>query len=195
MTVQDNYPRLQPDGEHLVYESPWLDVYHDDIVHPDGKPGSHVWVKGHSGNGAVMTIPVTPSGQYLLIRVYRHPIKRHLWEFPAGLIEDGESALEAGRRELVEETGVTPTDLVLLGSQVPIAGYVADIFHSVLAEIPEISIDDVRIQVDEGITEARLLSRRELVRLIGNGEIGDGVTLTCLARYWAYHELNQANEG
>jgi 8-oxo-dGTP pyrophosphatase MutT (NUDIX family) len=188
-------PTLVPSTEHLVYETPWIDLYYDDITHPNGESGNYAWVKSHSGNGAVMTIPVTPSGKILLVRVYRHPIKRYLWEFPAGIMDAGESPEETGRRELIEETGVTPTTVELLGSQTPIAGYVGYAFHSLVAEIPEITIDDVTLQREESIADARLLYRRELIEMLDAEEIGEGVTLTCLARYWMWQELKTKARG
>ena len=190
MTEPKNIPQPGPVVERLVYETPWLDFYYDDITHLDGTPGHHAWVRSHSGNGAVMTIPVTPSGKYLLIRVYRHPVKQYLWEFPAGVMEDGETPLETGRRELIEETGIVPEKLELLGSQVPIAGYVGTIFHSVLAVIPEIEIGDLKLQAEEGIVDAKLLTRAELVAMVTSQDLADGVTLTCLARHWAHQEAN-----
>ncbi|GIT59669.1 MAG: hypothetical protein Ct9H300mP19_16170 [Dehalococcoidia bacterium] len=39
------------------------------------------------------------------IKVYRHPVKSYMWEFPAGLIEDGETP-ENRETELIEETGI-----------------------------------------------------------------------------------------
>jgi ADP-ribose pyrophosphatase len=193
MSESNDTPRIETSEEHLVYETPWLDFYYDDITHPDGTPGNYSWVRSHSRNGAVMTIPVTPSGKYLLVKSYRHPVKRYLWEFPAGVMDDGESPIETGRRELIEETGIIPTNVELLGSQTPVAGYVGYAFHSLLAEIPEITIDDVVLQTEEGIVEARLLSREELVDLLASEEVGEGVTLTCLARYWMWQELSARN--
>ncbi len=174
--------------EHVVYETPWLDFYYDDIVHPNGDPGKYAWIRSHSGNGAVMVVPVTPSGKFLLIKVYRHPSKQYLWEFPAGVMEDGETPEESARRELVEETGITPNRLELLGAQIPVAGFTGLPFHSLLAEIPEISIDDVVLQGEEGIVDAKLLTGAELVDFLSNQEVGDGVTLSCLARYWMWQE-------
>lgn len=42
----------------------------------------------------------------VLIRQYRCPIDTYIYEFPAGLVDDGEDFKTAGRRELKEETGL-----------------------------------------------------------------------------------------
>ena len=186
LSAEDWIP--EPGVEHLVYETPWLDFYYDDIVHPNGDPGKYAWIKSHSGDGAVMVIPVTPSGLYLMVKVYRYPSKQYLWEFPAGVMEPGETPIESTRRELVEETGITPESLELLGSQIPVGGFTGLPFHSLLAVIPEISIGDVVIQREEGIVDAKLLTRNGLLELMSSEEVGDGVTLTTLARYWMWQE-------
>ena len=43
----------------------------------------------------------------LLVAVYRPPVDAWSLEFPAGMIDPGETPVEAGRRELLEETGFT----------------------------------------------------------------------------------------
>lgn len=45
----------------------------------------------------------------VLIRQYRYPIDGYVYEFPAGLVEPGEDMLEAGIREMFEETGLSFT--------------------------------------------------------------------------------------
>ena len=45
----------------------------------------------------------------VLIRQYRYPLGDYLYEFPAGLVEDGEETTQAGIREMFEETGLTFT--------------------------------------------------------------------------------------
>jgi len=60
---------------------------------------------------AVVAAVVERDGRYLL---GRRPVdKRHgdLWEFPGGKVDDGESALEATRRELAEELDVAVTEV------------------------------------------------------------------------------------
>ena len=45
----------------------------------------------------------------VLVRQYRYPINDYVYEFPAGLVEPGEDMLEAGVREMFEETGLNFT--------------------------------------------------------------------------------------
>ena len=45
----------------------------------------------------------------VLIRQYRYPIGGYVYEFPAGLVEQGEDLLTSGTREMFEETGLTFT--------------------------------------------------------------------------------------
>lgn len=57
-------------------------------------------------SGAVAVIAMDDQQRVLLIRQYRHPVRSYLWEIPAGLLDiEGESRLEAAKRELHEEAG------------------------------------------------------------------------------------------
>ena len=47
--------------------------------------------------------------QLVLIRQFRYPLGDYVYEFPAGLVEPGEDMLEAGIREMFEETGLNFT--------------------------------------------------------------------------------------
>ena len=190
MSTPEKHPEVPAVEQRPVYETPWWDFYYDDLTRIDGTKGNYAWIRSHSGNGAVMSIPVTPSGKFLLIKLYRHPVKRYLWEFPAGLIEDVESPEGAGQREMIEETGVRPTSVKLIGSQIPVSGLIGDVFYSVLLGIPEVTVKDVSLQGEEGIVESKLVSNREIVEMINTQEIEDGVTLMCLARYWSYTGLS-----
>ena len=56
--------------------------------------------------GAVAVLALDETGQVLLIRQYRHPVSKLLWEIPAGLRDvAGEPLLAAAQRELLEEAG------------------------------------------------------------------------------------------
>ncbi|MBD7982718.1 NUDIX domain-containing protein [Oerskovia merdavium] len=54
--------------------------------------------------GAVAIIALDEDERVLLLHQYRHPVRRELWEPPAGLLDvDGEDAQAAAARELLEE--------------------------------------------------------------------------------------------
>jgi ADP-ribose pyrophosphatase len=57
---------------------------------------------------SVVLIPVEDDGRVVIIRQYRAPLDREIWEFPAGRLNSGESAEDAARRECEEEIGRVP---------------------------------------------------------------------------------------
>jgi ADP-ribose pyrophosphatase len=62
-------------------------------------------------HGAVAVLAIDEHDRILLINQYRHPVRRRLWEIPAGLLDvEGEDPLAAARRELAEETDLHAED-------------------------------------------------------------------------------------
>ena len=56
-------------------------------------------------NDEVFVFALTKKQEVVLIKQYRHGVRKALWELPGGSIDDGESPLESAKRELMEETG------------------------------------------------------------------------------------------
>ena len=60
--------------------------------------------------GAVAVVALDDAERVLLLSQYRHPVRRELWEVPAGLLDvSGEDARDAAARELAEEADLTAT--------------------------------------------------------------------------------------
>lgn len=60
--------------------------------------------------GAVAVAALNEANELYLIRQYRHPVRKFLWELPAGLTDiEGETNLDAAKRELAEEAGLKAT--------------------------------------------------------------------------------------
>lgn len=53
----------------------------------------------------VQVVPLLPDGRFIMVEQFRHGTRRVTIEFPAGIVDSGESPLECARRELEEETG------------------------------------------------------------------------------------------
>lgn len=65
---------------------------------------------------AVSMIVYSPDNERILLqKEFRLSVNQWVWSFPAGLIDEGETAEESARRELSEETGLTMTDVILVG--------------------------------------------------------------------------------
>jgi 8-oxo-dGDP phosphatase len=95
--------------------------------------------------GAVAVLALDETDRVLLIRQYRHPVGRLLWEIPAGLRDvGGEPTLLTAQRELLEEVGYRATDWRVL----------VDFFSS-----PGISTERLRIFLARGLTEVPVAER------------------------------------
>ena len=64
----------------------------------------------HSKANAVMMIPMFENDDLVLIKQFRPAINDYIYEFPAGLVDENESAEDAIKRELFEETGLNITN-------------------------------------------------------------------------------------
>jgi 8-oxo-dGDP phosphatase len=87
----------------------WLiSVRSDQVRMPDNHSAERSIV---THPGAVAVVALDDADRVLMIRQYRHPVSRLLWEIPAGLRDvAGEPLLETARRELLEETGYQARD-------------------------------------------------------------------------------------
>jgi 8-oxo-dGTP pyrophosphatase MutT (NUDIX family) len=109
----------------------------DQVRMPDGAIAGREVVE-HPG--AVGVVALNDAGHVLMIRQYRHPVGRLLWEIPAGLRDaDGEPPLRTAQRELLEETGYRASRWHVL----------TDYFSS-----PGISTERLRVYLARGLEPA-----------------------------------------
>lgn len=92
-------------GSRTAFEGQIISVRQDDVTMSDGSVGRRDVVV-HPG--AVGVVALDEHDRVVLIRQYRHPVRSYLWEIPAGLKDVADEPLvETGRRELVEEAGLS----------------------------------------------------------------------------------------
>lgn len=113
----------------------------------------------------VNVIARTPAGEVVLVRQFRHGVGEQILELPGGMIDSGESPLEAAARELMEETGYQADKLTVLGAANPNPALFTNVQYTVLAEgctpTGEMALDEHEETVIELVPEAAL---PELIR-------------------------------
>ena len=147
-------------SSELLAGSPWRAVIRDHLTAGDRQTDySYLAVPR-----AVFVAAVTPGNDLLLVRQYRHPVRDWTLEVPAGSVDDGESALDAAKRELREETGGTAREWVHLTTFFSSSAHLSlrsDAFLATGVELGEASPEEgenvtlVRQPLAEAVASAR----------------------------------------
>jgi 8-oxo-dGTP pyrophosphatase MutT (NUDIX family) len=169
-------------GTRSVYQSPWVEVWLEDVELPDGERIEHHNIKFPRPSVGVV---VVDRDHTLLLWRHRYITNTWGWEIPAGWAEPGEDLAVTAVREVHEETGYRVRHLE------PLTAY-----HAMTG------ISDQRFSIflgtdathDGGPTDTTEASRIEWVpladvpKLAATNQITDGPSLTGLLYYLAIHQ-------
>jgi 8-oxo-dGTP pyrophosphatase MutT (NUDIX family) len=130
----------------------------------------------------VNVVPVTEAGDVVFIELYRHGIEEPSLEIPGGMIDPGETPLEAASRELEEETGYRAASaLVPIGVVHPNPAIQQNRCHTFLAENARLS-GEPRPDETEDIRVVRH-PRAHVPRLLEEGRITHALVVAGLLWY------------
>jgi ADP-ribose pyrophosphatase len=115
-----------------VYAGRVISLRRDTVAMPGGGTSVREVV---THPGAVAVVALDDEGRVVLLRQYRHPVGRYLWELPAGLRDaDGEPPQETARRELAEEVQLAAERWSLLTTTFATPGFCDELVLVYLAE-------------------------------------------------------------
>jgi ADP-ribose pyrophosphatase len=167
-----------------VFRGKVFSVTTDDVIEPNGVHARRDIVR-HQGSVVVLPVDTTGSEpRVLLIRQYRYAPDQMMWEIPAGRIDDGEQPLEAGKRELVEETGFTARKWKRALSFYASPGFMNEIMHVLVAE--HLTSGTATPEEDERISK-RFFPLPTVVNMINTGKVRDGKTIAAVLQYAQEH--------
>jgi len=165
-------------SSHEAYRCRLFWVTEEDAVDPKTKFEIKRSVVRHNGSAVMM--PVDEKKRILLVRQYRLPAGKYMWELPAGKVDAGETPLQAAKRELIEETGYRAKKWEKLATIFPSPGFVAERMTVFLAT--GLTAGKATPMDDERI-ETRWYTSRQLAEMIRAGKIEDAKTMIGFYRW------------
>lgn len=154
-----------------LYEGKILNLRVDTVEIPGKKYSKREIIEV---SGAAAIVPVLEDGKVVLIKQYRKPMDKVIYEIPAGKLEPGEEPRECAVRELREETGYTSGKMTYLNEIFPSPGYVNEKIHLFVAT--DLRPGETEFDETESI-ESESFTFEELHKMIDRGVISDAKTI------------------
>jgi len=176
-----------------VYTGRVISIRRDLVQMPDGTVSQRDVVV-HPG--AVGVVAVDDSGRVVMVRQYRHPVRRPLWELPAGLLDvPGEPAWIAAARELAEEARLTASRWDVLTDLLVSPGMTDEAYRVFLARgLSDIPPEDRHVgEFEEAEMEVTRLPLDEAIRQVFAGQIDNSMAVVGILA--AAHAARSGFEG
>ena len=176
-------------SSNLSYEGPLFRVYTDKILE-NGRELTRDVIR-HNGSVVILAMDDAKNKRDPMIvmeRQYRHAAREFLLEVPAGKMEEGEDALAAAKRELLEETGFKAKRWRKIIRYFASPGFLGEFMQVFIAE--GLTLGDAQPEYDEQI-EIEMMPLSRLLKMIDEGKIHDGKTLISVMLYARLREAEK----
>ena len=180
----------------VIFEGRILKLRVDTVRTIDGRESTREVVE-HAP--CITVVPIDAEGNILLVKQYRQGISAVTVEFPAGLIESGETPTAAARRELFEETGYRSKSLKAIGTIYPNPAFMTNRCFTFLARNLHLETRGEEESPAGAVEAGKRMDELELLDVLLvpidtlRAEIGRGPfcnSMTALALYW-YQRLDR----
>ena len=179
-SIPELNPKANPWQTHsstLKYTNPWIDVRHHEVTTPGGSPG--IYGKVHFKNIAVGVIPLDKNNNTWIVGQYRYTLDQYSWEIPEGGCPMGEEPLEAIKRELKEETGLTAhiwEQIMTLHTSNSVTDEVAYLFVARDLKVGMAQPEDAEQ------LKVRKLPFSELIEMVHKGKVTDAMSVAAVLK-------------
>jgi len=164
-------------SSRTVYQNRWITVREDQVITPAGTAGIYGVVQAAHATGIVA---LTSNAEVYLVGQYRYSMEEYSWEIVKGGANPGESPLEAAKRELREEIGMSAASFEPLGAEVHLSNcFTNERAYFFLAR--ELSNVGAAPEETEKL-EIRTLKLEKCLEMADSGEIKDAMTIIALQR-------------
>ena len=159
-----------------IYDGRVIKVSKDEVLCPNGNQSIREIVHHRGGVGILFKL----GDKFVFEKQYRYAFNEEIIEIPAGKLEEGEVPLPAAERELLEETGYRPLEMIFLGDMYPTVGYSNEVIHLYYCEK---AIKEERHLDNDEVIDLFLLSLEEIEKLISENAIKDSKTIAAIHLY------------
>lgn len=160
-----------------IYEGKILNLRRDTVELENGDKATREVIE-HPGGVSILALD--EHDNILMVRQFRYPTEKCIWEIPAGKRSPGEDPKECGMRELEEETGFTANSFELLGTLYPTPAYCTEVIYIYLAK--DLVPSAQKLDEDEFLT-VQPMSVEKVKDMILSGEITDAKTQIAVLKY------------
>jgi ADP-ribose pyrophosphatase len=158
----------------MRYSGTVFNLVVDEIEYASGNRGIRE-IAEHAG-GAVV-VPLLDDGSVLLVNQFRYPVKKNLFELPAGKLDAGEDPKVCAARELEEETGYTAGTFTKLTAIYTTPGFCNEQLHLYVATNLKKLPSGQRLEEGEMDLTVKAIPIDEAIQMIENQIIVDGKTI------------------
>lgn len=159
-----------------VFEGSIIDLRVEKVQFPNGKTAYRELVDHPGGVGV---IALTDEGKIPLVKQYRKPFEKILYEIPAGKLDKNEEPLKCGQRELKEETGYSANEFIPLGYIYPSPGFVNETTYMFFAKGLTKGMDNPD---DDEFLDVEEFTVDEVEKMILNNEVNDAKSVAAFLK-------------
>lgn len=165
-------------GTRIVYDDPWTTVQIDDVIRPDGQPGTHGIIHVKAGTTA---IALDDAQHVYLTEEFHYGVGRVTIEGVSGGNEPPEDYRATAERELQEEIGIVARRWTDLGVVDPFTSTVRSPTRLYLAE--DLAFVDVNREGTETMRRVRM-PLADAIAMVWDGRITHAPTCVALLKTW-----------